>query len=170
MKKLITLTVLLLTSQAFAISESDSWADIKAEVKADKKLSMDFRSTFVGQNVSVFDVCIDGENFETTRVFPIYKYVKVPRHMDSNDGERDGRAQQIVGYDYLSYPINSTRTVTKCRHNDKDCRRVEIPFNQDTEKMISIKKYVRSVGSSDRSNRKVYKTLFKKEYVIPTCN
>lgn len=167
MKTLITMAALLLTSSAFAISESDSWSDIKAEVKANHKLSMSYGATFVGQNISIFDVCVDGENFLTTRKFPVYKFVRVPRHMDSNDGDRDGWASQIVGYKFLTYPINSMTTERRCNNHDRNCRTFEVEFNQQTEKMITVKKFIKNVGSEDRA---VYKTLFKKLYVAPVCN
>lgn len=167
MKTLITMAALLLTTSVFAISESDSWSDIKAEVKANSKLSMSYGATFLGQNISIFDVCVDGEDFKTTRKFPIKKRVRVPRHRDNNDSERDGFAWVVVGHDYLSYPMNSMTTRRICEHDDRRCQYVEVEFNQSPTKMITVKKFMRRVGSNDRA---VYKTLFTKSYTAPACN
>jgi hypothetical protein len=167
MKKLIALAAILLTSTSFALSEADSWSEIRAAVKANHKLSISGDYAFVGQIVSAFDVCTDGESFTTTKKLPVYKRQWVGRSRDNNDSERDGYANVIVGYEYKSYPLNTTQRQRQCDNHDRRCTYVDVPFNQSTEKMISVKKHVRTVGSQDR---KVYKTLFKKLYVVPACN
>lgn len=167
MKKLIALAAVVLASSTFALSESDSWSDIRAEVKSNYKLKITGDYAFVGSVVSIFDVCVDGENFTTTRKMPVYKYVRVPRHMDNMDGERDGWTSKIVGYDYRTYPLSTTHRERVCENDDKRCTYVDKPFVQKTEKMVSVEKHVRTVGSDDRE---IYKTLFKKLYVVPACN
>jgi hypothetical protein len=168
MKNLITMAALLLaSSSAFAVSESDSWEEIKAEVKADRKLSMSYGATFLGQNMSIFDVCVDGENFVSTKKVAIKEWVRIPRNRDTNDNERDGYTQVIVGYDYLTYPMNTMTTRRECNNRDRNCRDLEVEFNQSPTKMITVKKYLKTVGSNDRD---VFKTLFTKSYTAPACN
>ena len=167
MKNLIALAAILISSTSFAVSESDSRSEIKAAVKADHKLSIDGATSFVGLSVSTFNVCTDGENLNTTKEYPIYKRVRVSRSQDNNDSERDGYATVIVGYEIKSYPIESTQMTQQCANNGSRCSFVEVPFTQDLEKMVTVKKFVRTQGSEDRE---IYKTLFKKLYTIPACN
>lgn len=170
MKNLIALAALLISSTTFAVSESDSWSDIQAEVKASNKLSITGDYAFVGQIVSIFDVCTDGESFITTKKLPVYKRVRVTRSRD-NDGDNDGYTNMIVGYEYKSYPLNATQSKRECNNHGKQCTWVEVDFNQSTEKMISVKKHVRTQRSNSTSNEtKIYKTLFKKAFSVPTCN
>jgi len=165
MKNLIAMAALLFASSTLAISENDSWSDIKAEVKANHKLKITGDYAYVGQIVSIFDVCTDGENFTTTKKLPVYKMVRVSRHMD-NDGERDGWTSKIVGYKFRSYPLNAIQTQRVCDAKDKNCKYVEVEFNQNTEKMVSVEKFVKTQGSE---RREVFTTLFSKLYVVPAC-
>lgn len=165
MKKLIAVAALLVSASSFAISEASSWEEIRAEVKADHKLTMTRGATFVGQIVSAFDVCIDGENFKTTREFPFYEIRRVSRSQD-NDGDNDGYTSVLAGYRTLVFPINYETTRRVCNNRDKNCRNVSVMVEQELVKEITVKKFVKTVG---RDKRDVYKTLFTKEYFIPTC-
>lgn len=170
MKKLMTLVIALLSVATFAtdINENSTWEEIRAELKTDWDLSLSGYVSFLGRPVSSLDVCIEGENFKTTRKFPIYKFVRVPRHMDT-DGDRDGRMWKKVGEKILTYPIVYTTQERVCRNRNRDsnCRYVTKIVEQDTVKNISIMKTVRRAG---RDRDDVKKVLFKKEYVIPACN
>ena len=166
MKKIIALAAALLSVSTFAINEKSSWEEIKAAEKADVNLSMNYGPVFVGQPVSAFDVCIDGDIFVTTRKFPIYKTVRVPRSRD-NDGDRDGYTSVKVGEKLLSYPITYTSYKEVCNGRDKNCKRVAYTVHQDLEKDFTVSKVVRR-GGHDRDD--VTKALFTKTYVIPACN
>jgi hypothetical protein len=167
MKNLIALAALLISTTSFAISESDSWSEIRAAVKADHKLSVSGDYAFVGQILSAFDVCTDGENFTSTKKLPVYKRQWVGRSRDNNDSERDGYTNVIVDYKFKSYPLETTQLKRECNNHGKQCTYVEVPFVQSIDKMITVKKFIKTVGSQDR---KVYKTLFKKLYTVPACN
>ncbi len=166
MKKIIALAAALLSVSTFALSANDSWDTIKSEVSADWDLSFAGTTVFVGRPVSAFDVCLDGDQFVTTREFPIYEIVKVGK--SHPEADEDGYASVIVGYEILSFPTTYTSYKEVCRNDDKNCKRVPYTVNQDLTKNVSVKEVVRrNVGSNDRT---IEKTLFKKEYVIPACN
>ena len=164
MKSFIAIAAAILSVSVFAIDSSDSWSSIREEVKASHNLKINSGyAVFVGRITTAFNVCIDGENFKTTKPFPIYERVRLPGGRD-NDRYKD----VVVGYEYLTFPI--TREVTRkvCYgRNDNRCKTVTKIEVQDTVKDISVAKRVRR-GGRDRDDK--WKTLFTKTYVIPACN
>ncbi len=166
MKKIIALAAALLSVSSFALDASDSWSTIKAEVAADYDLSFTGTTVFVGRPVSAFDVCLDGDQFVTTREFPIYEIVFVGRN--HSEADEDGYASVIVGYEILSFPTTYTSYKEVCKNDDKNCKRVAYTVNQDLVKNVSVKEVVRrNVGKNDRT---IERTLFKKSFEIPACN
>lgn len=167
MKKFIALAAALLSVSSFALSEADSWDTIKSEVKNNWKLQLSGYAVFVGQVVHAFDVCVDGDEFKTTKQYPVYETKYVGKTRD-NDGDNDGWTSVVVGYRTLSFPITYTTKERVCNNRDKNCKYVSKVVEQETVKKMTVKKFVRSVGRNN--DRDVYKTLFTKEYEIPACN
>jgi hypothetical protein len=147
------------------ISRSDNWSKILKTVRSKPELKTKGDYAYVGQIVSLFDVCTDGRNFITKNKLPVYQNVRVPKHKD-NDGEKDGYTDIIVGHEHRTYPLNTTQTKKECNSRDKNCRYVEKDFIQETEKDITIYKHMGTQGSQDRD---IYKKLFKKKYHVPNC-
>jgi hypothetical protein len=148
------------------ISKADSWSKIIRTVRSEDKLKLKGDYAYVGQIVSLFDVCTDGRNFKTTRKLPVYKSVKVSRSQD-DDGRRDSFKNVIVGHEFRTYPLNTTQRKVECDHNDRNCKTVEKDFNQEIEKEISVFNYVRETRGSEQE--KIYKKLFNKKYHVPNC-
>ncbi len=164
MKKIIALAAAILSVSTFAIDASDSWSTIREEVKASHNLVMSSGYTvFMGTTrTTAFNVCVNGENFNTTTEFPIYEYVRVGGGKDG-----DNFKKVIVGYEILSFPIVREVTKTICYgKNDNRCKTVTEIEEQSTVKDITISKIVRRGG--DRDDKLV--KLFTKSYVIPACN
>lgn len=169
MKNLFIVLAAVLSTSVFAISESSSWSEIQAELKANHNLKASGLTVFVGRPVDAFSVCNDGDNFVTLRKFPIYKNVRVSRSQD-NDGDRDGYTNVKVGEEFLAFPITYTSYKEVCNGHGKNCKRVAYTVNQETTKEITISKLVgRTGGSRNGNDREVYKTLFTKSFEIPAC-
>lgn len=149
------------------LSQSDDWNDIIKTVRKEQKLKFEGDYAYVGQIVSIFDVCTEGQNFRTKRKLPVYKNVRVSKSRDNKDGERDGFTNIIVGHDYRSYPLNAIQMKRECNSKGKRCRFVEKEFRQDTDTDVSVLKFVREEGSQ---RRKIYKKIFNKKYYVPECN
>jgi len=147
------------------ISDANNWNEIRAAVKLNKKLKITGDYAYVGQIVSIFDVCTDGKHFITTNKLPVYKSVRVSKHMD-NDGERDGWTNKIVGYEHRSYPLSTFQTKRKCDHHGKNCRYVEVEFTQDTQKEVTVEKFLKEEGSQ---RKEIFKKVFSKDYFVPNC-
>jgi len=179
MKILKSLLLTLLLSNIFAsgiggvvggsndgrISPANNWNEIRSAVKSNPKYKISGDYAYVGQIVSIFDVCTDGKNFITKEELPVRRIVKVPRSRD-NDGDRDGYASRVVDYKKRVYPLNAIQKLRECDHNDKNCKYVDKEFNQDTIKAVTVEKFLREEGSE---KRKVYRKLFKKDYFVPNC-
>lgn len=161
---MIALLTLVASFTTFAVSEVSSWTEIRNAVRSNADLKITGDYAFVGQIVSAFDVCTDGENFVTTKKFPFYRF---ERRNGSRNG--DDYRRVLVGHRYLSYPLETVRYETRCSGSrDNRCRRVAVDFVQSTVKEISVEKLVRYAGR--HNDRPVYKTVFKKTYEVPACN
>jgi hypothetical protein len=147
------------------VSLNHEWSEIKEAVKLDRKLEITGDYAFVGRPVSIFDVCATGDSFHTTRKFPIYERKFVGKSRD-RDNEKDGYMQVLKENKILTYPLHAIQRKRVCNHHGKQCTYVPVDFIQDTQKSLTIRKHVRTVGSNDR---KVFKTLFKKNYSVPEC-
>jgi hypothetical protein len=150
------------------LSPSHDWEQIRKVIKGNQKFKISGDSAYVGQIVSIFDVCTDGENLITTKKLPVYRSVRVPIHMDNNDTEKDGWASKVVDHKIRSYPLNAIQKKRVCyRESSSNCKLVDKEFNQRTVKEITIKKFFKEEGSE---KRKIYKKLFTKDYHVPNCN
>lgn len=164
MKKLIALAAALLSVSSFALSANDTWDHIREEVKNDVNLVMSSGySVFMGTTrTTAFNVCVNGENFNTTKPFPIYKYVRTNR-----GGDNDNFKKVIVGYEILSFPISRVVTKEICYgKNDNRCKTYTEVETQSVVRDITISKLVRRGGDSDDK----LVELFTKSYEIPACN
>ena len=162
MKQLVALAAIIFSLSSFAIDQNSSWKEIRAEVKRNHKLIIKGDWVFLGFSTSAFNVCTDGENFNSTIEFPIYEYTR------RRGGSDDRYERTIVGYEYKSYPLVYTTRDQVCRGSrDNNCRWVERTVRQTTVKKIKVMKEVRRQG---RDRDPVYKTLFTKTYEIPSCN
>jgi hypothetical protein len=168
MKNLLIAVLAFASVSTFAVDESQSWEQIRAEVSTNSKLIMEGSGQFLGKTISIFDTCINGENLKSTVPYAKYERVYVGRSHDSNDSERDGWASMKVGMEILEFPIVHTNTYKKCANNGKRCRFVTEEVASDLVKEITVKKLVR-VNNSSNSNPKIYKTLFTKTFTTPTC-
>ena len=148
------------------ITQSDSWDKILKTVRNEQGLKIKGDYAYVGQIVSLFDVCTDGRNFTTTKKLPVYKNVRV-RLSNDQDGDRDGYTNVITDYKHRTYPLNAIQTERQCDNNDKRCRNVEKEFNQETEKEISVYQFIKTQGTD---KKEIYKKLFKKKYYVPNCD
>lgn len=148
------------------ISPSQDWDKIRQAVKGNEKFKISGDYAYVGQIVSIFNVCTDGENLVTKKKLPVYRIVQVPRSMD-NDGDRDGWTSKVVDHKFRSYPLNAIQKKRVCERDNKNCRYVDKEFNQKTVKEITVEKFLRHEG---KDKRKVYRKLFSKDYHVPRCN
>ncbi len=163
MKKIIALAAALLSVSSFALSANDSWDTIKAEVKANPSLEISSGySVFVGRIVTAFDVCVDGDNFNTLSQYPIYE-----RKWIGGSKESDRYEDIVVGYEYLSFPISREVTRKVCRgKEDRNCKTVTSTETQQVVRDITVSKITRVAGR-DRDDKKV--ELFSKTFEIPAC-
>ena len=165
MKKLIALAAALLSVSSFALSADDTWDFINTEVKNSHNLVMSSGySVFMGTTrTTAFNVCVNGENFNTTKPFPVYEYVRT-------NGGKDGDnfKKVVVGYEVLSFPISREVTKTVCYgKRDNRCKTTTEVETQPVVRDITISKIV-SRGGRDKDDRLV--ELFSKSYEIPACN
>lgn len=150
------------------INPSQDWGKIRDAVRGTKKYKISGDYAFVGQIVSLFDVCTDGQNFITTREYPYYETRYVGKSRDNNDTEKDGWASVVAGYRKLVYPLETKKWDTICNNHGKKCRRIQKDFIQETSKEIKVEKLIRYDGSE--RDKPVYKSLFKKDYHVPYCD
>ena len=148
------------------ISLNNEWKEIKLMVKKDRKLKITGGNAFVGRTVSIFDVCTKGDSLNTNKKFNIYVRKYVGKSRDT-DNERDGYMNVLKEKRILTYPLHAIHSQRECNNHGKNCHDVPVDFIQDTQKTLSVKKFLRKEGSEDRE---VYKTILKKEYSIPGCS
>ena len=164
MKKIIALAAALLSVSSFALSANDSWDTIREEVNSSVNLAITSGySVFMGTTrTTAFNVCVNGENFNTTKPFPIYEYVRVGGGKDG-----DNFKKVVVGYEVLSFPITREVTKTICYgKRDNRCKTTTELETQPVVRDITVSKIVRRGGDND--DRMV--ELFSKSYEIPACN
>ncbi|EPZ52425.1 hypothetical protein M902_2216 [Bacteriovorax sp. BAL6_X] len=143
-----------------------SWQRILDVTKRNFDVKLEGTTVFVSRPVSIFETCLNGDEIQTTRKFPIYKTRYVGKSHYGAD--KDGFKTEIVGSKYLTYPINYTTRQKVCNNNGKRCREVKKEVSTETIKNVKVKKVIVYRPNSDRP-REVEQDHFKKEYIIPYC-
>jgi len=162
MKTILTMTILSLSLNSFALSESSNWSQIRAAVKSDKNLEIENDTAYLGRTISIFNTCIQGSNLVSTVQYPFYDLV------DTNGG--DEFEEVYAGHETLVFPITHTDTTEVCESDDRRCEYVEYSVTEPTSKQLVVKKFVKTVRDGSDDERNIYQTLFTKEYSIPNCN
>lgn len=166
MKKIIALAAALLSVSSFALSANDSWDTIREEISSSEDLHISSGySVFMGSAiVTAFDVCVEGENFNTVKPYPVYEIVRGLGGKNS-----DNFKKVLVGYETLSFPI--VRDVTKkvcVGQGEVLCKTVVETQTQPIVRDITVSKNTRFRNGRDHNVRVI--ELFSKSYEIPACN
>ncbi|POB15018.1 hypothetical protein C0Z22_01175 [Halobacteriovorax sp. DA5] len=143
-----------------------SWQKIIDVTKRNDDVKLEGTTVFVSRPVSAFETCINGDEIQTTRKFPIYKTKYVGKNQMGAD--KDGFKTELVGSKYLTYPINYKTREKVCNNHGKRCREVMKDVSTETIKNVKVKKVVVYKPNSDRP-REVEQDSFSKEYIIPYC-
>ena len=140
---------------------NDEWQLIRKKIKKNTKFKIEGGTIFMGRGrISLFDVCLDGENLKSLSKYNIYGYKRI---------NRDRNERIILDKKILKYPLNYESTKEVCRRsNGRDCFKEDIIVKRDIVKTLKVSKKIRTYGRD--KDRDVYKEFFKKRYEIPLCH
>ena len=147
-------------------TQNSDWKKLRAAIGKSFKHQIKGDSIFVGQRVSAFDVCIQGDSLKHLKKTPIYENRYVGKSLDK-DHEKDGWTFVEVGKRNLVYPITYTRYQRECNNQGKRCRRVPVVETQELMKKIQVEEYVRTIG--DQSERDIYEPIAEQVFEVPHC-
>ncbi|CBW26576.1 putative exported protein [Halobacteriovorax marinus SJ] len=145
-----------------------NWGLVREVVSGSNEHRIAGDTVFIGRPASAFDTCIDGDELRSKKKYPVYKNVYVGSVKDYKDGVRDGWTNKLVGHDFRRYPLNYKSKKTVCANNGKRCREIPVTIRQETQREITVKEYVRTVGRNNP--RDIYQDLNTELYEIEACH
>ncbi len=155
MKTLLTMTLLIATVQASALTKNSTWEDINSALNVSIKApTISFNAGAAVAYISIFDVCTANNEIETVLPMNVYEHTMI----------NNQHALKIVDKKVLTQPLTYTHTVYKKSIGSTSGEVVAVEVTENIALDYNVDVYSHVTGTSHDDLK-----LFTKGYSIPVC-